>query len=133
MKGFEEGLTLVSGMRNESIQLCHVASQALHLLDFLWGFHVEQGLDLRIIGFYSSVVDHEAEKLTRADSECTLGWVQLHFVFLKNFEGLPQVLDVLLGLETFHQHVVNIHLYSVADLLFKHLVHRPLVSYTCIL
>ena len=100
--GFKEGLTLVGGTRNESIQCSHKTNQALYLLDFSWGFHVKQGLDLSRIGFYSLVIDHEAKKLARADPKCSLGRVQLHLILSKISKGFPQVLDVLLGLETFH-------------------------------
>ena len=62
--------------------------KALYLLEFSWGFYVEQGLDLSWIGFYSSVVDHEVEKLARVDSTRAFGQIHPHFVFSKNSKGL---------------------------------------------
>ena len=53
--------------------------------------HVDYGLDLFEVGFYSSAgatVDHVPKVLFQGDSECALGLVKLHLEFLEDGERL---------------------------------------------
>ena len=69
------------------------------------------------------MVDHKVEKFAQADSEHTLGKIQLHLVFPKYAKGLLQVLDVLLRFKALDQQVINIHLHVAVNLLFEHFVY----------
>ena len=110
-----------------------MANQALHLLDLSWRLHVEQGLNLCRVSFYSLMVDHKADELAQADAECALDRIQLYFVLSKNSKGLIQVFNVLLGFEAFHKYIVDVYFHGVSDLFFEHFVYKPLVGRTCIL
>lgn len=60
--------------------------ELLNVVEGLRFLHVRDGSDLVRVGFDSFVGDHKAQELTRADSEDTFGWVQLHVVVPHYFE-----------------------------------------------
>lgn len=50
-------------------------------------------------------------------------WVELHLVPSKDVEHFRQIGEVVLSMDAFHQHVVDIYFHGLPDLLRKHLVH----------
>lgn len=97
------------------IESNYLASEVLNLLNHPRRIHLLNRSDFLQVSFNASVQDHEAEKLSRCNFECTLYWIQLYQVLAQSVECLLKVTDVIRSGSTLDQHVIHIFLYVLTD------------------
>ena len=73
------------------------------------------------------MIDHKPQELS-SDSEDTLIGVQLHVVFLQDAKDLLLMLCMVGRLQTIDEHVIDIDLHHLANLVGEHLVDEALVG-----
>ena len=129
---FKEGQTFVHRFRDEPIKCCDPPCE---LLDFFVGLgwrHVEDGLHLLRVHFYSSLRHHESQKLSWGYTKSTLTGVQLHLVLSKRGERLLQIIQMCQFFLTLDEHVIHIYFHVPPNLFAEHFIHQPLVGRPCI-
>lgn len=66
--------------------------------------------------------DHEPNELADYDIEGILARIQLHLMSMKGIENFLQVIDVVDFFEAFDEHIIDIDLYGLINLVFEDLV-----------
>ena len=79
---FKEGQTFVHRFKDEPIKCCDPPCELLDFFDGLGWCHVEDGLHLLRVRFYSSLRHHESQKLSWGYTKSTLTGVHLHLYCL---------------------------------------------------
>lgn len=72
-------------------------------------------------------MNDEAEELTTIDCKGALGGVETHAELPKRLERLIQICQIGVGELAFHDHVVDVYLNVLPDLVLEHLVKCSLV------
>ena len=81
----------------------------------------------------TSLGHHEPQELSCRHPECTFIRIQLHVIRTKGIEGFLEVIQMIILLNAFYQHVIYIDLNIPPNLMYKHLVHQPLIRGTRVL
>ena len=84
------------------------------------------------VGFYSLMHDHKAQELTSVNPRSIFFQVEAHVIFAELFKDLFQVCHMLGYALRLENHVVNIDLDVLFDLLLENPVHQSLVYSACI-
>lgn len=95
--------------------------------------HLNYSSNLFGVCIYLPLVNDEVEEFTRADSESTLGMVEMHVELPQLSECLSQVCQVGAGKLAFYDHVVNVNLHAPPNLVLEHFVDCFLVCCSSIL
>lgn len=94
--------------------------------------HAKNGLDLFQIWLNASSGKHESEKLVGCDTENILAWIQLYLMLMKCIEGFFHVFDVVGLFGALDEHVVNVDLHILTNLVFENLIDQSLIDSSCI-
>ena len=98
----------------------------MNFLDTCRGLHAQDGRYLVRVGFDASLSDQVSKKLFGGHFESIFLEVKPDLIFPKAIKCLSQVLQVVIVLEAFHKHLIDIHLYQMSDLLLEDFVDHPL-------